>query len=396
MQPSNTSRFKSLQEVRRYLTDFSNQLRDEEQLIDHNIKQLGKLVKTPLKANGDELDFSDLRQFTGKGGKKRTLNLDFPMVKVPNAQVLQKNYKAAEKLSEQYKYLVNLENEVKLNFKGVKGSALDATLGSIRKLKQDVEAQLRKLFHALNQVAEGHAPKEFKDFVLTVAEELQSNKHVECDGIRTMAYAALDHEGNLVFAGYIILKNAVNDDGKVAPSLYIALKWTVGGDIEVFVDHEFMAPTLLEGGDVVESLSGAAKAVASQLSMEGFSAQIGNLPAELQLKIPKGGLSPELFTVQEHLQSVTAAGDTLVFVLKGVNEKQVEALANQLFLEVKAMLRVKRNARVRMKIEGNKVLFTFQGLDHSGGIGPVDLDWLSTKYKLSNGQIRKLVNVING
>jgi hypothetical protein len=394
MKPTTTNKFTSLQDVRRKLEELTKQFRQDEQLIDENVKQLARVAAAGFIAAGKELDFSDLSSVGGKKGKK-TLNVNFPMVKVPNAQALQKNYSAAEKLSEQYKYLTNLENEVKLNFKGVKGSALDATLGSIRKLKLDVETQLRKLFNALNQVAEGHAPKEFKSFVLTLAEELQANKHIDCDGIRTMSYAALE-DGELVFAGYIILSNAVNDEGKVAPSLYIVVKWVVGGDVSVFVEHDFLAPGLLEGGDVVESIHEAGKSVASQLSMEGFSAQIGNLPAELQLKLPKGGLNKDLFSVADHLQTVTAADDTLVFIFKPTNAEALKDMSLQLFQEVKSMLRVKRNAKVRMKIEGNKVLFTFQGLDHSGGIGPVDLDFLATKYGLDNNKIRKLVNVING
>jgi hypothetical protein len=63
---------------------------------------------------------------------------------------------------------------------------------------------------------------------------------------------------------------------------------------------------------------------------------------------------------------------------------------------VKAMLKNKRSTRVRMKQTGNKVSFTFTGLDQSGGIHPHDLDFLGDKYKLKEAQLRKIANIING
>jgi hypothetical protein len=388
---SNPTKFKSLVEVRQYLDNFSKQLREEEQLLDDNVKQLARVSAKAVKA-AEELDFSG----TPGARRKKTLNVDFPMVKVPNADVLKKNYAVAEKLSEQYKYLLTLSNEVKLNFKGVKGPALDKTLGAILKLRQDIEIQLKKLFHALGQVAEGHAPKEFKEFVTHLAKEIHDNKHVNCDAVKTISYAALDAEKKLVFAGYIILSNCESDEGKVAPHLYIAVKWTVGGNVEIFVEHEFVAPTLLKGGEVVVNIHEAAKAVANQLTMEGFSTQVGNLPAEMLLKIPKEGLSKDLFSIAEHLQTVTAKEDELIFVFKPTTKaNELEEMSLQLFQEVKSMLKKKKATRVRMKTVGKTVLFTFVGLDQSEGISITDLDWIQQKYKISDTQLRKIVNTID-
>ena len=385
-------KLKSLQDVRKYLLDFAKQLREEEQLIDQNTKQLAKIAARALKAAPEVIDFS------GKSGapikKKRTQNVDFPEVKMPNADALRKNYSAVEKLSEQYKYLQTLENEVRVNFLGTKGTALSETIGSIRKLMQDVTTNLKKLFTALNQVAEGHAPKEYKKFVTTLAEELEGNKHVEYDSMKTMTYAALSKANALIFAGYIILTNAVNDEGKVAPTLYIVVKWTVGGDVEIFIEHEFIAPTLLQGGDVVENTAEAGKAIASQLSMEGFSASIGNLPAELQLK--ERELKPELFSVGEHLQGVSAKDDELIFTFKpGTDAKELQEMSLQLFQEVKAMLKKKRSTKVRMQTKGEQVIFTFIGLDVGNGITPLDLAWLGDKYKVGMPTLRKLANILN-
>ncbi len=381
------TKFRSLEEVRKYLKDAAAQLKLDEQLIDRTNKQLAKFSITSA------IKFLDI---SGDGvAKKKTLNVDFPLVKVPDAKNLQNNYKLTERLSEQYKYVSNLETEVAMSFKGTKGSALDATLGAIRKLKSDLEAKLKELFLALAKVAEGHAPKEYKTFVKGLAEELASNSHIECSDAKTVTYAALTKEGDLVFAGYIILINAISDEDKVAPTLYITIKWTVGGDVEIFVEHDFVAPSALEGGTVVENLREAIKAVANQLSLEGFSSQIGNLPAAMQLKEPIGGLRGDLFSAAPFIKTVKAQSDELIFELKPVKPAELDAIKNQLFLEVKAMLKKKKSTTVRMRSAGNQVIFNFVGLDTSGGIHPYDLDWIGNKYKLTDGQLRKIANMIN-
>lgn len=386
------TKFRSLEEVRKYLKEMQDQLRLDEQVMDKTNKQLAKIAGHKVKADIKFLDISG----DGKRSKKKTLNADFPVVKVPDAKTLDKNYRLAEKLSEQYKYVLNLENEVKINFKGTGGASFNETLGSIQKLKADLERHLQSIFLSLAKVAEGHAPDQYKEFVATLADELVSNNHIVCESAKTVTYASLDKAGDLVFAGYIILVNAVSDEDKVAPTLYITIKWTVGGDVEVFVEHEFVAPSLLSGGAVVENVNQAAKSIANQLSMEGFSSQIGNLPAHMQIKHPAGGLRGEIFTAAPFIKTVTAEQDELIFQLvPNVKSAQIEEIKNQLFLEVKAMLKKKRGTNVRMRVSGTQIIFNFVGLDQSEGIHPHDLDWVGDKYKLSDSQLRKIANIIN-
>jgi len=386
------TKFRSLEEIRRYLTEMQNQLRLDEQIIDTTNKQLARIAATQVKSAIEFLDISG----GGQRKLKKTLNVDFPVVKVPDAKTLDKNYKMAERLSEQYKYVVNLENEVRMNFQGTNHSSIDATLGSIRKLKADIERNLKSLFFALAKVAEGHAPKQYKDFVASLAEELTNNTHIQCEDAKTITYAALNPKGGLVFAGYIILINAVSDEDKIAPTLYVAIKWTVGAGVEVFVEHDFVAPNMLTGGESVANVQQAAKAIANQLSLEGFSSQIGNLPVSMQIKEPVGGLRRDLFTAAPFIKSISADNDALVFFLKPkVSKQQVEDIKHQLFIEVKSMLKKKRGTSVKMRTDPGKLTFTFVGLDSSDGLHPVDLDWLGDHYKLSDSQLRKIINVIN-
>lgn len=395
-----TQKFRSLEEIRKVVREMLDDQRNDTQLVNQTEKLLAKLAASKVKAAQDFkiMDITNTKTVTKK---KRTINVDFPIVKVPSSRELMKSYDLAEALSEKYKYAMNLENEVRMNFsKFGSNKNVQDTLGSIQKLKQSLETNLHKLFQVLNEVANGHAPKEYLKFVQTLADELINNRHIECDSGKTMTYAAIakgeKNEQQLVFAGYIILVNAVSDEGKVAPTLYVVVKWTVGGDVEIFVEHEFFAPTLLTGGTTVENTREAIKVVADQLSLEGFSSQIGNLPVSMQIRQPASGLSPNLFTAAEFIAKVTADADELIFTMKPEGMKNAEQIKTQLFLEVKSMLKNKRSTKVRMKQEGNKIAFTFSGLDQSGGIHVHDLDFLGDKYKLKESQLRKIVNIVNG
>jgi hypothetical protein len=211
-----------------------------------------------------------------------------------------------------------------------------------------------------------------------------------------MTYAALDKDGELVFAGYIILVNAVSDQGKVLPHLYVVLKWTVGGDVEVYVEPEFQAPTLLSGGTVVENMNEIVKAVERQLSLEGFSSTLGNLPVDQQLRLPNIDRLKEAFSAADYITSVSAEHDKLIFEMKTSDREVIDSVISQIYMEVKSMLKKKRSTTVRYSVKGSKVIFVFSNLDHSGGVHPNDLEWLSDKYQLNQNQIRKIVNTING
>lgn len=395
-----TQKFRSLEEIRKRIKEMMDQQRLDTQLVDKTEKALAKTAKASSVTAGQTFKVLDISGDGKAPKRRRTMNVDFPVVKVPNMKELTHSYHLAERLSEQYKYVLNLENEVRINFSNVKRhSAVDDAVGSIQKLKAALEKDLKRLFASLNEVAHGHAPKEYLQFVQALAAEIEENRHIECDSGKTMTYAAMgkddDGKDTLVFAGYIILTNAVSDDGKVAPTLYIIIKWTVGGDVEIFVEHEFVAPSLLRGGSTVENLREATKAVSDQLSLEGFSSQIGNLPVSMQIRHPESGLSPDLFTSAEFIESVTAEADELIFTVKKSGMPEIQKIGTALFMEVKAMLKRKRSTKVRMKTTGNKISFTFTGLDQAGGIHPYDLDFLTDKYKLSDSQLRKISNIIN-
>jgi hypothetical protein len=385
--------FRSIEEVKRFLKEKADELRLDQQLIDRSMSQLAKMVKAAQLTAAD----SQILDFTGGPKQKRkTMNVDFPVVSVPDVKTLKEHYDMAERLSEQYKFLSNTEAEVKMNFAGDRGSQLKDVLGQFAKLKAQLEETLKNLFMHLAQIAEGHAPKQYLKFVKSLADELEENKHIECDGLQTMTYAALDKENKLVFAGYIILLNAVSDDQKTVPHLYIVIKWTVDGNVELFVEHDFVAPSLLHGGIVVSSLRAAAQAIASQMALEGFSSQIGNLPVSMQIKEPTGGLRREAFSAADWIESVSADDDVLIFKLKTTDPQKVEEVQSQIYLELKALAKRKRSTQIKVRRDQNILKFTFSNIEHGEGIHPYDLEFLHDRYKLSDKQLRQIVNTING
>jgi hypothetical protein len=395
--PTDAKKFRSLEEVKRFLTEQSKEFDLDRQLVDRGLSQIARVVAR-LSTKVEAIEYKSLDIGGGGEGQKRrrTMNIDFPEVEVPNKDQLKEHYELAERLSERYKYLVNTENEFKMNFVGEKSSEYQNVLGGFQKLKSQVEDTLKVLFQALAKVAEGAAPRQYKNFVKALAEEIENNKHIECESLQTMTYAALDKEDQLIFCGYIILQNAVNDEGKDVPHLYIAIKWTVGGDVELFIDHDFVPPGKLESGTVITSLTTAAQAIAKQMSLEGFSSQIGNLPVQMQIREPAGGLRREAFSVADWIESVDAKRDELIFTLTTADEAKVKEAQAQIFLELKSLVKKKKSTQIRVRRQDNVLTFTFSNMDHSEGIHPVDLEFLEDKYKLKAPQLRKLCNIING
>jgi hypothetical protein len=386
------AKFRSVQEVQRYLKQQEDQLRLDFQLIDQNMKELTGMVKA-AELRAIEVKVLD---FSGNGKKrKRSINVDFPVVDVPNKDKLEKNYRQAEQLSQQYKALVQTENDVKMTFRGATNPNFTQLMSNFTKLKADIEKKLKELFTKLSQVADGHAPKEYKAFLANLADDLNSNQHIECDSINTFTYVALGKTGELMFAGYIVLVNAVSDEGKTVPHLYVTVRWTVGGDVEVFVEHDFTEPTLLNGGSIVENTKEATKAIVTQLSLEGFSSQIGNLPLSMQMREPSGGLSKDAFSAAPFVDTIEAHKEELIFNLKpGLSTKQIDEIKMGLYLEVKTLLKNKRNAKLKMRTTGDSIEFTVSNLDQSG-VTPYDLEFLQEKYKLNDSQIRKIANEIS-
>jgi hypothetical protein len=394
-----TPKFRSVEEIKRWVGDQREQFNEDRLVIDQMLKRLTAACSVKVKAA--ELKFLDISKKGSGALRKRTLNLEFPIVKVPNASQLQNHYAVAEKLSEQYKFILNAENEIRLNFKGatVKNATSESyaeVSGAIQKLKEDLRTTLEKVFHSLAQIADGHAPKEFKHMMEILTETLSKTETLAAESAKSFTYAALDKAGQLVFGGYILLENAVNDQGKVQPSLYIVLKWTVGEDVEVFVEPEFVAPTLLHGGTVVENMREITLAVERQLTLEGFSSQLGQLPVSVQLRLPNEDDLRNIFSAKDYIKTVRAEPQELIFEMKTSDREVIDQIVPQIYAEVKAMVRKKRSTTVRYSVKGPVVTFTFSNLDHGGGLHPQDLEFLQDKYGLNPSQMRKIVNVVNG
>ena len=231
--------FKTLNDIQKYLDDTQKKLSLDFHAVDDAI-----LMLKANKVSSATVDL-DLTGDPNRKYEKRPIKVDFPLAKVPNAKQLEKDYWLAEKLTKQYNELLLNESSMKVVFTNATNANYLKLAMYFSKLKKDIEKKLRELFKELNRVAEGHAPVEFKKFIAFVAKNLDDNQHIECDNISTFTYASMNKKRELVFAGYIVLHNAISDEGNMIPSLYVTVAWTVGGGAEIFVEHEFIPPMML-------------------------------------------------------------------------------------------------------------------------------------------------------
>ena len=65
--------------------------------------------------------------------------------------------------------------------------------------------------------------------------------------------------------------------------------------------------------------------------------------------------------------------------------------------KMRKLLKNRRKARLKMKpYDGKKIVFTITQLDQGEGVTPHDLEWLEDKYGLTQQQLRRVANEING
>ena len=370
------TQFRSIEEFKRFLSTLEKE-------IDTGIKEA---LETSKKLAAS---FEFILDETPAPKRAKTTKTDFPVVSVPNKDKLTKNYALAERLERQYQSLLQTEADMLTTFPAAKNANAKGVMRHIAELKADLEVAMRKLFEALNSVAENHAPKEFKKFMTTLASGV--SEHIDYDDLSTVMYAAMTKDDELIFTGYLIITNALSDEGTTAPNLYIAVAWTVNGTIKIFVDHEFLMPTNLKHGVVIKDSKGALASVQRQLALEGFSSAIGSIPAEVRLRTTVDDLHRGL-SMKTSVKSIKSQDGSLVFVVSDLS------VANQLYQELKAS--VSRGTQIRMRTKksgaGGEIIFTFTDRNKDSTVSVQDLEFLQTTYNLTQQQLRRIANEISG
>jgi len=336
-------------------------------------------------ASGEYLDISSNR--SKKGYKQVKVNTDFPKIVIPGMKTLQTKYKTAELLHEQYLSVQEAESIAKMKF-----PKATEVLGELNKLRNQVAAALTGLMQWLNNVARKHVPEEFRNYANAVGQEL--TRALKFKSSESYLYVSTDVSGKLVFTGYIKLLK-VSSGNRITPQLYVVIQWNVDEQTtRIFLEPDFAIPSKLKGGVAVTSVKEAIKEIGNQLELEGFSNELGNLPIEYNLKSKPEDLSKEHFSVKNSIKTVKVVNDSLVFVLKpGLDSKKMDSIKEQLFLDVKKLLKRPTKSRISMQGQGQTVRFFIS--DFENNINRADLEWLKDKYGLDNSQVGKIIHTMN-
>ena len=342
--------------------------------------------------------------------KNRKVDLNLEKVKVPNLKELKSQYSLADDLYHKYMTLQSVESQITMQFRDSRD--LPKVLQSVKASKRRVEVALRKVFDYLGGVASKHVPESFQKYVAAIAQELSD--HVVFRSSRSFMYVNISDTGNLIFTAYILLEDALNEEGELTPSLYVSLQWDQGSEknnepssLKLWLDHEFEMPQQLErrpDGAEVDSVNGAARAIGRLLDIENFSSSIGVIPLSLQLKVDPSAINKKNFSFRDYVQrvEVDTATNTLRFTLarvRGVDKASVQKIAVALYPEVQQMLRVGRSAKMRMKTyrkdDNWYIDFIVTELAKGNRVSVDDLEFLKDRFGLNDRQLRRISDVFS-
>lgn len=431
-------KFRYVSDVQKYLDQLRSEVRDLGQLVKIQQKVVAHLQKPKasilssletsartglalvgaLRLTSKELKSARFEQFTISDGSemtnkkvkqllKKEVDLSLKKVVIPQVKKLQQQYGLAQELHEKYQTLDAVEAQVNMQFANARD--VQTALTGVVQLKNEVKLQLQEVLGFLNSVANAHMPPSFKAYVEALAKVLETQ--VFFDSSKTFLYVHVSEKGSLVFTAYILLENAVDEEGNVTPGLYITVQWNQGTHdqedpfVRIYLDNEFVLPQKLQNsshGTDVQSVGSAVAALKDLLDMENYVSALGLIPLDTLLKVDPKGLSKNLFSVREYLQSVAidSENNVLRFVFKrvqGVNKSGVEEFAKQLFVELKQILRKSRGTKIRQRagrIGDNWVVdFTVQNVATGSQLNQYDLEFLRQRFGLTDTQIRKVSRI---
>lgn len=416
-------KFRYVADVDKFVSEMADEVRDLGQLVRKQQKVLS-FLKSPQAwvAASMKVQAADFEEFIiappsaaeqrkRKNALKKTIDKKLDRVVVPQISKLKNQYGLAQDLYQKYQTLESVEAQLDMQFADARD--LERSKGGITKLKQEIQRQLSEVLAFLNEVAHAHVPKSFQDYVDAITKEVEA--HVHFEDSKTFLYVNVSEGGSLVFTSYIMLINALNEDGEAAPALYIAIQWVQGNyeksgeeaSVKIYLDHEFDLPAKLQkrsDGHDVDSVGDAVKTLADMLEVENFSSSLGVIPLTIQLKMDPSELTKDSFSYRDYIQKVGVDPDThtLRFTFRkvaGVDQKSVGQMALKLYTEVKEVIRKSRGTKIRMKPgkEGGQYYIDFvvttvgQGAD----LNSYDLEFLRERFNLNDTQVRKIGRIFS-
>lgn len=395
-------KFRYLDDVTRFVDQIEDELKDYDNLIKVQQKALAFLLKPRewvhtalVKAATFEFNVSD-DAGTKKSHLKRKIDPELTKVVIPKLKDLTAQYNMAEDLYEKHRVVEMAETQISMQFPDRRGPDYEAAMSGIASLKSNVAAKLKKVLGFLNEVAAAHIPKTFKSYMQAVVSEVE--EHVQFESNQVFLYVSTSPAGEIVFTYYLMLENAMNDEGKVTPHLYISLQWVVGGSVYVHVNHEYELPNQLlkGGGNAVDSVGSAVKELSELLDMEDFATALGQVPLATQLRMDPSKITENMFTYRDFIKKVGIDQNELIFTLRpGVTSEQLNEIKIPLFQEVKAMFNNSRSMKIKMAATTKAITFSLSNVAKRGEVSYDQAEFLRERFKLNETQLRKFVKELN-
>lgn len=398
--------FRYMQDALRFVKNMAAEVDEQTKLMRQHKKMLGASLAAVRVTAADTV--FDLTPSSGKEQRsilrklKHNVDPSLEKVVVPNLKKLQSQYNMAEDFYEKLKALEQAETQVQMTFDTRRGPEYEALMRQFTVLKTKVQDALKECLQFLSDIAQKHVPAGFMKYIELVVEQI--NEHVIFRDSSTFMYVSVDPKGDLVFTAYVMLQDVANDEGSVAPHLYVSIQWVLGKENEVRVDlnHEYEVPNKLLGqGDPVTSVGEAAKAINDLLELENYSTTLGVVPLAIQMNVDPTTIRISQFHYSDVIQKLIVGEQSMSFVLRSeIKEPNaVTEIAAQIYKELKATMK-RGKVRLTMKTEkvGKQTHLTFNivKIAEGGEFNDYDAEFLRDKFDLNNTQMRKIVNIING
>ena len=397
--------FRYMSDAAKFLKEIGKELEVSKQLLKKHQQLIGASLAT-LRVTAATMVF-DLTPSSGKEQRsiinkmKHKIDPELTKIVVPNMKKLQSQYNMAEDFYEKLKALEQAETQVQMSFHNRRGPEYEALMTQFGTLKGKVQDALKDCLQFLADIAAKHVPDTFQKYVDMVAELV--NEHVIFRDAQSFMYVSVNGDGDLLFTSYLMLQDVANDEGQVAPHLYISIQWVLSKEPTVSVDlnHEYEVPNKLLGqGEVVGSVGEAVKAISTLLDLENYSSALGVVPLAIQMNVDPTTLHVSQFKYADVISKMEVGERGIKFVLRKevTEDAAVTEIAAQIYKELKAQMKSK-GVRLTMKVtkaKGGQVLnFEIVKIAEGGEFNEYDFEYLRDKFGLTQTQLRKISNIIN-
>lgn len=398
--------FRYMSDAEKFIKEMSKEVDESRQLLKKQQQMIGASLSALRVVATGPIEFFDLSPSSSKDQRKtinrmkHRIDPELTKIVVPNMKKLQSQYGMAEDFYEKLKSLEQAETQVQMSFSTRKGPEYDALMRQFSVLKEKVQAALRDCLQFLADVAAKHVPDTFQKYVDMVAELV--NEHVIFRESQVFMYVSVDPQGDLVFTAYIMLQDVANDEGQVAPHLYVSIQWVLAKEPTVSIDlnHEYEVPNKLLGqGEIVGSVGEAVKAISTLLDMENYSSALGVVPLAIQMNVDPTTLHVSQFKYADVISRMEVGERSISFTLRKEvkSNEAITEISAQIYKELKAQMKPK-GVRLTMKVESTKpptITFNIVKVADAGEFNEYDFEYLRDRFGLNQTQLRKISNIIN-